>query len=73
VARGTERTARKPISSDMLHTLKEEAQVANKCLRIACNEHMHGNNSSYIKSDSRSTSSYNKININHSHNENDST
>jgi hypothetical protein len=69
IDRGTNRANCEPISSDMLHTLEEYARLANKRLQIAHNEHIHRNNSFHIKSDSRSTSPYNKINIDHSHNE----
>jgi hypothetical protein len=61
IARGPDRGSREPISSDTLQALKAEARIANKCLRIARNEHLQGNSNSLNKSDTRSTSSYNKI------------
>jgi len=72
VDRGPNRTHREPISNDTLQALEEEARIVNERLRIARNEHNHGNSDSLNKSDTRSTSSYNKIKINMSHNENES-
>jgi hypothetical protein len=72
IDRGPDRTHREPISSDTLQALKEEARIVNEHLRIAHNEHLQGNSDSLNKSDTRSTSSYDKIKINLSHNENES-
>jgi hypothetical protein len=72
IDRGPNRTHREPISNDTLQALKEEAQIVNERLWIARNEHNHGNSDSLNGSDTRSTSSYNKIKINMSHNENES-
>jgi len=69
VARGPNRANREPISSDTLQVLEEEARVANEHLRITHNKHLQGNSNSLDKSDMR----YDKIKINHSHNENEST
>ena len=73
VARGPNRANCEPISSNTLQVLEEEARVANEHLRITHNEHLQGNSNSLNKSDTRSTSSYDKIKINPSHNENEST
>ena len=67
INRGPDRTHHGPISNDMLQALEEEAQIVNECLQIAHNEHLQGNSDSLNKSDTRSTSSYNKIKINISH------
>src|SRR5882762_2785211 len=56
IDRGPNRTHHERISNNTLQALEEEARIVNERLRIARNEHNHGNSDSLNKSDTRSTS-----------------